>query len=656
MRKKKNTRSTQIADKPRRFPAADAAVYFLCGAGIAVCLWLFFTDLNKSLIQLDKTPVADISFKYKAAQRRIADRVLWDRLQQHSPVYSGDLIRTADLSEATVYFPGGAEIDLSENSIIQVFPERIDLTRGDVSLAAESKGVIITCGGNTLDIASGAVVTISSGEEGFSLNVIEGTVRLDSGSGFTDIPEGTAVILDSRGAALVRSHAVPVSPRPQTKYLVQENAPVRFSWNTLNYQSGEKTRLEIAEDRRFSKPVLKTDIDGSETTVSLEAGKWWWRVYPAESRTPPSGIKLSLINAVPPAPISPGRDALIRYNTRLPEIRFIWSETPEASSYIVEVSVDAAFTLPLIQTQVQRSFLNSRLEAGRWYWRVRPVFSGSFTGTVNDSGTASFTIEQTGELAAPVLNAPPDGGFFSILPERQNAYFSWKREPEAAAYTIYISKNADVSGPVISGKIQQNYFIYGSGETTLTEGVYYWGVTQTNSAGSESPLSGIFSFTAAANPPPVRAPAEPVAAPAAAPVAAEIPPPERPASPPLPPTVPVPVSPRDGFVFGVREILNLERIDFRWIETAGAEAYIFTLYKTGPGNTRREIVRTRQRQAFCSVYLPQLDTGTFLWQVEAVQRDGNIERSSDPGQSSFTIDIPLPGEIKFYDPGPLYGN
>ncbi|MDR1143741.1 MAG: hypothetical protein LBK77_05925 [Spirochaetaceae bacterium] len=652
MRKKKNTPSAPAADKSRRFPAADAAVYFLCGAGIAVCLWLFFTDLNKSLVQLDKTPIATISFKYKAAQRRITDRVLWDRLQQHSPVYAGDLIRTADLSEATVYFPGRAEIDLLENSIIQVFPERIDLAWGDVSLAAELKGVIITCGGNTLDIVPGTVATISSGEEGFSLNVIEGTVRLDSGSGFTDIPAGTALILDSRGTALVRSCAVPVSPLPQAKYLVQENAFVHFSWNTLNYQSGEKTRLEVAEDRRFSKPVLKTDIDGSETTVSLEAGKWWWRVYPAESRTLPAGIKLSLIDAVPPAPISPSGDALIRYNTRLPEIRFIWSETPEASSYIVEVSADAAFTLPVIQTQVQRSFLNSRLEAGRWYWRVRPVFSGSLTGTVNDSGTASFIIEQTGELAAPLLNAPPDGSFFSILPERQNAYFSWKREPEAAAYTIYISKNPDVSGPVISETVQQNYLMYGSGETTLTEGVYYWGVTRTNSAGSVSPLSRIFSFTAGVNPPPVRVPAASTTAPAAA----EILPPERPAPPPLPPAVPVPVSPRNAHVFGAKEILNLERIDFRWTETTGAEAYIFTLYKTGPDNTRREIVRTRQRQTFCSVYLQQLDTGTFMWQVEAVQRAGGIERSSAPGQSSFTIDIPLPGEIKFYDPGPLYGN
>jgi hypothetical protein len=271
-------------------------------------------------------------------------------------------------------------------------------------------------------------------------------------------------------------------------------------------------------------------------------------------------------------------------------------------------------------------------------------------GIVHDSGTASFTIEQTGELAAPVLNAPPDGSFFSIVPERQNAYFSWKREPEAAAYTIYVSRNADISSPVISAVVQQNYFMYGSGETTLTEGIYYWGVTQTNSAGSASPLSGIFSFTAGVNPPPVRAADASMAA------SVEIPPLEAPVSPLPPLAAPVPVSPRNSYVFGAKEILNLERIDFRWNETAGAAAYIFTLYKTGPGDARREIIRTRQQQTFCSVYLQQMDTGTFLWQIEAVQRAGGIERSSVPGQSSFTIDIPLPGEIKFYDPGPLYGN
>ncbi|MDR1507274.1 MAG: DUF4962 domain-containing protein [Treponema sp.] len=649
MRKKENTRSAR-ADKARR-SAVDIGICFLCGTGIAFCLWLFFTDINKSLIRLDENPIALISFKHKAAQRRTSDRVLWDSLQQRSPVYSGDLIRTADFSEAVVHFPEGGEINLSENSLIQVFPERIELTQGDISLAADSKNIVVSFEGKKLDIAPGGLVNITAADGNFNLDVIKGNARLDFGSGFRTVSGGSAVAIDSRGNTIGGTYTVPLSPLPQTKYLVQKNTDVHFSWNTVNYREGEKTRFEIAEDRRFSKPFLSADIAGSETTVSLEEGKWWWRVYPAESKTMPSGISVLVINALPPLRISPPQDALIRYSAAPPEIRFVWSETQAASAYIVEVASDAAFTSPFIQTRVQSPFLHSRLSEGSWYWRVRPVFSGTFAGTVEDSEVSSFIVERTPEPARPVLDAPPDGSFFSILLERENAYFSWKRDPEASSYTIYVSQNADLSDPVIAGTVGQNYFMYGPRDTTLNTGVYYWGVTQTNSEGKTSPLSGIFSFTAGTNPPPV--------------AAAEIPPSEEaPLSPavpvpiptPIPVPVPAPVYPPNGEVFGAEELLNRDGIEFSWNESAGAEAYIFTLYKTGPGNARREILRTRRRQASCFVLLRQLDTGTFLWQIEAVNTSGNVERNSTPGQSSFTIDISLPGEVKLYDPGPLYGN
>src|SRR5574344_1026593 len=82
----------------------------------AVSLYLFFYDLNSSSIRTDKTKIATVNYKYKVAQRKFNDRVLWERVQQNSPLYDGDTVRTADLALATIYFSDGAVIELNENT------------------------------------------------------------------------------------------------------------------------------------------------------------------------------------------------------------------------------------------------------------------------------------------------------------------------------------------------------------------------------------------------------------------------------------------------------------------------------------------------------------------------------------------------------------
>ena len=86
----------------------------------AVSLYLFFYDLNSSSIRTDKTKIATVNYKYKVAQRKFNDRVLWERVQQNYPLYDGDTVRTADLALATIYFSDGAVIELNENTMVQI--------------------------------------------------------------------------------------------------------------------------------------------------------------------------------------------------------------------------------------------------------------------------------------------------------------------------------------------------------------------------------------------------------------------------------------------------------------------------------------------------------------------------------------------------------
>lgn len=65
--------------------------------------------------KLNEQPIATITLKYKTAQRKFMDRVDWNRLRQDSPVYNGDTIHTATLSEANIWFNDENVIEMIEN-------------------------------------------------------------------------------------------------------------------------------------------------------------------------------------------------------------------------------------------------------------------------------------------------------------------------------------------------------------------------------------------------------------------------------------------------------------------------------------------------------------------------------------------------------------
>jgi hypothetical protein len=146
----------------------DVLVILVCLAGSAVSVWQFWKELNRTLVKLNEEPIATITFKYNTAQRKFSDNLVWDRLRQNSPVYNGDTIRTADFSEATIYFSDGNIMDLSENTIARVSLNSgggaaIDFSGGQISVQTSSdNGLTITSGTSVVDVVKGASLTASS--------------------------------------------------------------------------------------------------------------------------------------------------------------------------------------------------------------------------------------------------------------------------------------------------------------------------------------------------------------------------------------------------------------------------------------------------------------------------------------------------------------
>ena len=137
MTKKRNTRL--------KANIADILLFILCSLGAATALGLYYKDINSWSLKNNETAVAKIYFKKNVVQRKFIDNDIWERVNQESPIYNGDKIRTASDSEIHAQFEKtGTKIQLKENSLIQIFSNKkekaIDFLSGEILLASAQDG------------------------------------------------------------------------------------------------------------------------------------------------------------------------------------------------------------------------------------------------------------------------------------------------------------------------------------------------------------------------------------------------------------------------------------------------------------------------------------------------------------------------------------
>jgi hypothetical protein len=271
----------------KKLRPVDIVVIALCISGAAVSLNLFRIDLFTTVRNLNAVPLGVISFKYNTAQRRISSRVLWDRLRTESPIYDGDIIRTASLSEAIVRFSGGREINLNENTLIQIRMQggnaEIELSGGNLSLSAgtaDTGSIILNVGGSRVEAGAGTALSAGAGGAGeMVLQVAEGSAVLSGSDRNRRTAEaGTAVSLS--GTAQDKPSVLLTAPRPNAQFLtpLEGALAVNFSWNRVNLPAAEVLQLEISENRNFTKIRQTISAAGTGTRVELPHGAWQWRI------------------------------------------------------------------------------------------------------------------------------------------------------------------------------------------------------------------------------------------------------------------------------------------------------------------------------------------------------------------------------------------
>jgi hypothetical protein len=410
-----NANSTQLI---QRKWLADVFVIVFCVSGAAFSLNLFRLDLFQSIATQNKKPMGAVTVKYNNVQRRFSDRVLWSRLTVKSPIYLGDLIRVAEYSSATLNINEGI-VDINENSLIRIRASQdgdggvvIDLGSGSLSITGSesadsggSAGVALNVQGRIIAPTAGATMSASSGESGITLKVNEGSIIIKEQDGQSrSMSAGEALILDTKGVEQAAPAAVVTLPRPNARFIKNSIEPVniRFTWNALNIEQKTPLRLEIASGPNFTR-IVRTAEGVDSANVALAAGTWYWRL--SYQNTVLSSGQFNIVEATITASTSPIKDGLFRYKDPPPSVRFEWQPVEEASYYILEAGLTPDIKNPSITRQTAvASYVEMSMEAGTWYWRVKPVFPSLYEGSPAYSQVSSFRIEKIEE---PVIVAQP---------------------------------------------------------------------------------------------------------------------------------------------------------------------------------------------------------------------------------------------------------
>ena len=468
-----------------RSPLLDFFVVVLCLSLSGYFVWLFWKDLNSSTTRTDKDQIASISFKHNVAQRKFSDRIVWERLEQNSPLYNDDIIRTVDFAQATITFIDGTKLDVFENSMLQISYSEdggviLSVDGGDIQVAASesAKNVAIQLAdGSEVKMDAGATIAAksdsSSGVQ--NIEVTGGTAKVATESGQVQtVAFGESVNIE-KGKEIQKNPVTVISPAKESRLLNLEgkSIPVTFEWR-VNGSSDETVIVETSRKKDFSTLVASESVSGTNSIqIPADDGILYWRVFTEDTKDKSSQGRITVDRIEPIAALSPAPATTVRYRTIIPRLSFRWSGNSYANHYRLIVSSTEDMSLPVADINTEDTFAEiDTLEEGNYWWTVAPYYTVSGIGYAKATEAKSFSIVKNRLISAPELSVPLDRANLTYK-DSFSANFMWKSEIPST-FELVIAKDASFNEPVFKTETAATRFSKDFSEEGLTDGTYYW--------------------------------------------------------------------------------------------------------------------------------------------------------------------------------------
>jgi hypothetical protein len=117
---------------------------------IAYSGFLLYNDYSSSIQTSGTVQIGTITFKKKVAERKYTQQVIWEKVENNTPVYNFDSIRTEAGSLAVINLNDGTAIELEEETMVVLQQSQegldIDFEQGAISASTSNSNLNIKSG------------------------------------------------------------------------------------------------------------------------------------------------------------------------------------------------------------------------------------------------------------------------------------------------------------------------------------------------------------------------------------------------------------------------------------------------------------------------------------------------------------------------------
>jgi len=507
-----------------KFSLSDWAVTVLAGLLSVILLYFFISDLYALTNHGNEPAVGTIYFKKQTATRKSANSQMWERLQNQSPVYQSDMLRTAEDSEAVLNFEDGLSLDMLQNTMLKLNvvgrSRNLDFQEGSVTLHGGSESsapVLLGTTGQTVSLSSDAQLVVSKKNDSMSLELSQGTASVSDASGNKQaLSTTTALDVNTKtGKIAVRPvDLIPRSPEQGGRLLslVNGNVPVGFLYQVTSgvKTSGGSVEIQLSRKSDFSSVETHTSgqVKGQDRTgplfaalIPLEPGTWYWRLATPEA-TYSSVRQFSLDRDEPFKLVEPESEANFAFRKKLPQVRFSWSGQDHVAYWDLELSAGQPdFKAPKIRKRTSLTSLSlDGLGPGTWYWQVVPHYSSTLVSAAQGNVVRRFTVTKRQGMEAIVPTVPAEGTLFQTQElSSKGLSFTWIPVAEAAGYELVgYRSGAQNDVPIARFKTTSPYKIISPSElgALADVGVSNWALRWVDDENNYSPVSAKRSIQA----------------------------------------------------------------------------------------------------------------------------------------------------------------
>ncbi|PJZ46503.1 FecR domain-containing protein [Leptospira brenneri] len=603
---------------------------------------LFYLDLNRKIGIGDREVVGTIFFKNNIVQRKFEDEVIWEKLENNSPLTNKDTIRSEAFSDALIRLKDGTEINIDENSMFNLDltgeEPNLEFTQGSLEVKKDDSKpnqLKITSSGSEINVDSGNVKIEKSKERELSLFVEKGktTVKQKDGKSLA-VEEGKKAEFKKTGIEIKKIPVVLVAPTSQKLFYTEpDDVSVHFQWKL---EPGYKdSNLEISRSPNFQMTLINEKVEGTQTSFRLKEGTFYWRLKVKNKQG--TDFEFSEINKFFVTKLesfqgeSPEQGAVFPFVQTFPLVTLTWSKLTTANSYKLVLSNSPKLTNPIKQLETTANQISyDDLKEGTYYWKV--IAKSSFPDTKDrESQVLSFIIKKQNSIPAPKWLRPTNESEISADEIKQNqAILIWDGNAELKSYQLKIANDPKMKNIVFSEETSSNFLLPNWNE--LGKGNFYASLVGKSKEGKETETSTILSFTVVDK----KKKQEPI---------------EEPNENKQEPKLEM-MSPNGTIV----QMKGKNSLDFQWkVSGTTPDKYDLVLYQH-IADKKSAIYKITTKESKHSLKdLGILDEGTFSWDL-SVYKDSNLLLSR---KGSFILALDQfkslkPSDIEFISPKRLY--